>query len=82
MKRKHNHTHESDEPENAGDPEGDLDGEEAASLGEPNHSASFDARTRHSFLAEDDDLATSSDDNLSDLFASMGVEERLDELGL
>ena len=82
MKRNQDNAYDPPSSEGAGDPEGELDGEEAATFGEPNRSLSFDSRTRHSFLAEDDDLAESSDDNLSELFASMGVEERLDELGL
>jgi|GEM_PF-7039718 len=81
MKRNHDSAYDPDRLGSTHDPDGDPDGEDAAAFGEPNRSLTFDARTRHSFLAEDDDLAESSDDNLSDLFASMGVEERLDEIG-
>jgi hypothetical protein len=52
------------------------------SIGDPNHSLNAEARNRNPFLAEDQELSDAEDDNLSDLFASMGVEERLDELGL
>jgi hypothetical protein len=82
MKRNHDSAYDPQSTGSSGDPEGELDGEDASTFGEPNRSLSFDARTRHSFLAEDDDRSESNDDNLSDLFASMGVEERLDELGL
>jgi hypothetical protein len=63
---------EQDDPEDTAAPE----------IGEPNRSLTHDSRTRHSFLAEDQGEADAEDDNLSDLYASMGVEERLDELGM
>lgn len=59
----------------------DNDGDEDANPGDP-HAARLDARTRHAPLAEDEGLGDSDDDNLSGLFASLGVEERLDELGM
>lgn len=63
--------------------EGDdgLESDEDASPGDP-HALHVDARIRHAPLAEDDGVLDPDDDNLSDLFASLGVEERLDELGM
>jgi hypothetical protein len=59
----------------------DADDPEGQDIGEPNHSLATEPRTRH-FLAEDQGVLDGEDDNLSDLFSSMGVEERLDELGM
>jgi hypothetical protein len=67
--------------------EDDFDQDEGSeadreAIGDPNRSLTAESKTRHANLAEDQDAGDHEDDNLSDLYASMGVEERLDELGM
>jgi hypothetical protein len=50
--------------------------------GDPNRSLASDHRSRAAQSSEDGPGVDPDDTNLSALFAEMGVDERLDELGL